>query len=327
MLADVAKLAGVSVSTVSRVMSGRTPVSPKLRARVESAVEQLGYRPDPVGRALVSGQRSGVAVLARNTTRYGYAQTLQGIEEAARSASLMVMITVVEGEDDDEIRDAIDMVLSQPLAGVIVIEFDQIGARTLAALPDWVRAVGAAGAPQQGASRPHAYLDDHEAGRVATQHLLNLGHRTVHHVAIPATAPNSGRARGWQQALEDAGARVPDLQQADYSADSGYEAGIELLIDDDVTAILCGNDEVAIGVARALQDRGLEIPNDVSVVGFDDQPFARMWRPALTTVSQDFVGLGRRAFGLLAHWLETGQPPADSRVVPSLVLRESTASP
>jgi DNA-binding LacI/PurR family transcriptional regulator len=326
-LVDVAALAGVSLSTVSRVISGRTPVSEKLRAKVQAAVDELDYRPNAAAQALVRGRSSTVAVLARNTTRYGYAATLQGIEEAARAAGFVVMIAVVESGEAADIRRAVDTTLSQPVAGVIVIEFDEVGVRTLEALPEGLPVVAAAGARRQRGARPHAFLDDFVGGKVATEYLLSLGHRTVHHVAIPATRARTGRARGWRTALERAGAPVPPVVQADYSPTSGYDAASALVDDPDVSAILCGNDELAIGVARAYQERGKRIPGDISIVGFDDQPFAEMWSPALSTVAQDFSDLGRRTFGLLESWLLTGEAPSDSAVVPRLIVRESASAP
>ncbi len=326
-LADVAADAGVSVSTVSRVLTGRTPVSEKLKARVEAAVERLGYRPNAAAQTLVSGRRSTVAVLARNTLRFGYAATIQGIEEAARTAGMVVNIAVVESDDSAEIRRTIDLVLTQALAGAIVIEFDSVGIKTLEALPSSVPVVAAAGARRSGSGRPHAFLDDAEGGRLATEYLLGLGHRTVHHIAIPTTRVRSGRTEGWRQALAAVGAPVPELVQADYSPASGYRAAQRLIGRTDVTAILCGNDELAIGVARAFQERGVGIPDEVSLVGFDDQPFAEMWMPALTTVAQDFTDLGRRTFALLDEWIQTGSRPADSAVMPDLVIRDSAAPP
>lgn len=326
-LADVASRAGVSVSTVSRVITGRTPVSPKLRDKVMAAVAELDYRPNAAAQSLVSGKRSTIAVFARNTTRFGYAATLQGIEEAARAAGYVVMIVVVESSDANDISRGVDLALSQALAGVIVIEFDEVGVSTLDALPDYVPVVAAAGARHKHGGRSHAFLDDYAGGKEATEYLLGLGHRTVHHVAIPATRPRSGRAWGWHRALLDAGAVIPEVIDADYSTNSGYEAAQRLIDDPTVTAVLCGNDELAIGVARAFRERGRTIPDDVSIVGFDDQPFAQMWVPALTTVAQDFTDLGRRTFGLLAEWFDTGVQPADSAVKPRLVVRESSSSP
>ena len=146
MLSDVAQLAGVSISTVSRVLTGRTPVSPRLRDKVQAAVSELGYRPNAAAQTLVSGRRSTVAVLARNTLRYGYAATLQGIEEAARAAGYVVSIAVVESEAPRDLDRAVDLVLSQSLAGAIVVEFDSLGVRTLESLPDALPVVAAAGA-------------------------------------------------------------------------------------------------------------------------------------------------------------------------------------
>jgi len=326
-LRDVAARAGVSLSTVSRVVTGRTQVSDRLKQRVLAAVAELGYRPNAAAQALVSGRRSSIAVMARNTTRFGYAGTLQGIEEAASAAGYAVMIAVVESDDPARISAAVDQVLSHSVAGVIVIEFDDVGRATLEAVPDSLPVVAAAGAPSVERTRPHVYLDDDLGGRIATEYLLSLGHRTVHHVSIPSTRPDSGRSRGWRRALEAVGAEVPDEVPALYSPESGYGAAQSLLDDPSVTAILCGNDELAIGVARALAERGRKVPEEVSVVGFDDQPFARMWLPALTTVAQDFTELGRHAFALLEQWLRTGAVPADAVIEPRLVLRESSVPP
>ncbi|TGO05190.1 Transcriptional regulator, LacI family [Serinibacter arcticus] len=120
---------------------------------------------------------------------------------------------------------------------------------------------------------------------------------------------------------------MPAMIAAGYDPSSGYEAGRALTLLDDVTAVLCGNDEIAIGVTRALREGGRRVPEDVSVVGFDDQPFAEMWLPPLTTVAQDFTELGRRSIALLTSWLDSGVKPVDWVGQPSLVVRESTASP
>ncbi|MFY9712353.1 MAG: LacI family DNA-binding transcriptional regulator [Microbacterium sp.] len=324
-LVDVAQQAGVSLSTVSRVLTGRTPVSAKLREKVLAAVAALDYRPNAAAQALVNGRTTTVAVFARNTIRYGYAATLQGIEEAARAAGYTVTITVVESGDPAHIQAAVNQALSQQLAGAVVIEFDEVGIATLEALPESLPVVAAAGARRPRGARPHAFLDDYRGGRIATEYLLSLGHRTVHHIAIPATRIRTGRAWGWRQALQDAGAPVPKLVQAGYSPASGHEAAQAVLDDPDVTAVLCGNDELAIGVLRALQERGVAVPRQISVVGFDDQPFAQQWFPSLTTVSQDFIGLGQRTFQLLESWLRTGERPKDTAMSPQLIVRESTS--
>ena len=324
-LADVAAAAGVSLSTVSRVITGRTPVSARTRERVEAAVRALDYRPNAAAQALVSGKSTMVAVIAKNTLRWGYAATIQGIEEAARSTGYTILIGVAETDEPSELLRVVNSVVTRSLAGAVVIDFDQVGAATLAAMPSIVPIVAAAGASQPDDRWPHAYLDDFEGGRMATEHLLALGHRTVHHVAIPSTRERSGREWGWRHALQAAGREVPPVVRAEYDPESGHDVTDRL--GDDVSAILCGNDELAIGVIRGLTERGVAVPRQISVMGFDDQPFAAMWTPALTTVRQDFHGLGRRTFGLLQEWIETGVRPADSMAVPEIVLRESTAPP
>ncbi|KQZ85803.1 transcriptional regulator [Microbacterium sp. Root166] len=324
-LVEVAAAAGVSLSTVSRVITGRTPVSERTRIKVMDAVERLGYRPNAVAQALVSGRSSTVAVIAKNTLRWGYAATLQGIEEEARAAGYTVMIAVVESSEPEELKRATDLVWSHSLAGAIVIDFDAVGSATMAALPHNVPVVAASGARSDAMDRPHAFLDDLEGGRAATDYLLSLGHETVHHVAIPATSEHSGREWGWRQALAASGAPIPPIIRADYHPESGYEAARQL--PPDASAVLCGNDELAIGVARFLQENGRRVPLDISVMGFDDQPFAAMWVPALSTVRQDFVDLGRRTFGLLQQWIEGDEMPPDSTASPRLVIRESTSNP
>lgn len=326
-IADVAREAGVSVPTVSRVLSGSTPVSDAKRASVLDAIERLGYRPNAAARALVKGERSMIGVIALNTVRYGYAKTLQGIEEAAREAGYLVLIAVVESAEQEAMDAAIDLMLGQTVAGLIVLEFDPVGVAVSRALPATIPVVAAAAAGQTRSPHPHAYLDDRIAAREATEYLLGLGHRTVHYLAIPATDTRTGRAVGWRQALADAGAEQPEPLAAAYDPQSGYAVGRQLASDPTVTAVLCGNDELAIGLLRALAEVGRRVPQDVSVVGFDDQPFAAMWSPALTTVRQDFVDLGRRVFALLAAQLSTGRAPRTSSARPQLVVRESAAPP
>jgi DNA-binding LacI/PurR family transcriptional regulator len=324
-LADVARAAGVSVPTVSRVLSGSTPVSADKVRLVLQAIQDLGYHPNAAARALVTGQRSIIGVLTGDTTRYGYASTIQGIEEAGRAAGLVVAITVIDQPDEASVRAAVDLALAQPLAGVIVLEFDIQGSLALSALPDSL-AVAAVSSGGGGSPVPRAVFDDHEGGRRITEYLLSLGHKTVHHVAVPGSGRPSGRLLGWRKALKAAGAKVPRPLASDWTARSGYEAGLRLADRDDVTAVLCGNDEVAFGVIKGLQDRGRRVPQDVSVAGFDDHPLAELWTPALTTMSQDFTELGRTAVGFLIGRL-TGRPYQAPNSTLRLVIRESTAAP
>ena len=326
-IADVARLAGVSVPTVSRVLTGSTPVSDDKRERVLAAIRELGYRPNAAARALVSGRQSMIAVVAANTTRYGYAMTIQGIEEAARAAGYIVVITVVDTPDEASVAMTVDLVLGQPVAGVVVIAFDESGILARSAFQQTVPMVSV-GATSDGAARePQAFLDDRAAAQEATEYLLGLGHATVHHVCAPQVGQQVGRTLGWEDALRAAGIEVPETIVADWEPSSGREVGLQLAARPDVTAVICGNDDMAIGVMRGLHDAGKRVPDDVSVVGFDDAPLAAVVVPALTTVAQDFIDLGRRAFAQLNLLVTTGEAAMVSSVVPSLVVRESTAAP
>lgn len=327
MIADVARAAGVSVPTVSRVLNGTAAVSEHKRALVLGAVEELGYRPNGAARALVTGRPSMVSVVTSNTTRFGNATTIQGIEEAARRVGLIVAITVVDSEEPASVAAVVDLVLAQPVAGVIVIEFDRPATRVLEALPVSVP-VAAVSSWTDGRAVPRALFGDRPGGRDATKYLLGLGHRTVHHVAIPALGRVSGRSLGWRSALKSAGAAVPKVLEAGWTPQSGFDAGVALAADPDCTAVLCGNDELAFGVIRALQLHGRRVPDDVSVVGFDDHPLAAFCTPPLTTVGQDFGQLGRAALGLLLARLG-GEPAVgtDLGSPPHLIIRDSSRSP
>ena len=325
---DVATAAGVSYQTVSRVLNDSPKVNSETRQHVLDVIAQLGYRPNRAARALGSGRSAAVTTVIANTTLYGYASTLQGIEEAARVRGLAVGVRVVESASAADVQHAVDYVSDPNAGGVIVIAFDAAGAGVLRALPADVPAVAATEAGGlDGIDRAMIFLDERAAAADATKHLLSLGHRTVHHVAIPSETGTSARQAGWRDALVQAGVAVPAVLAAGWDVRSAYLAGKGLATDPDVTAVLCGNDDTALAVRRALYEAGRDVPGDVSVVGFDDVPGAAYWTPALTTVRMDFVGLGRACLTAIAARL-TGSPlDALELAAPSLVVRESTAPP
>lgn len=322
---DVAAAAGVSYQTVSRVLNDSPRVSADTRRQVLDAIERLGYRPNRAARALGSGLSSTVTVVIANTTLYGYAATLQGIEEAARSAGLAVGVRVVESDEPADVQHAVEHVSDPNAGGVVVIAFDSAGAEVLRALPEKVPAVAATEAGGlAGVTRSMVFLDERQAAVDATRHLLDLGHRTVHHVAIPA---ESARQSGWRAALEAAGAPVPEVLPVEWDVRSAYLAGTRLAADPDVTAVLCGNDDTALAVRRALYEAGRDVPRDVSIIGFDDVPGAAYWTPALTTVRMDFAALGRACLAAIAAEVAGEPRQVIALAPPALVVRESTAPP
>lgn len=325
---DVAAAAGVSYQTVSRVLNDSPNVDPDTRRQVIKVIERLGYRPNRAARALGSGRSSAVTVVTANTTLYGYASTLQGIEEAARSDGLAIGVRVIESDRAVDVRHAVEYVSDANAGGIVVIAFDAAGAGVLRALPADVPAVAVTEAGGlAGTTRSMIFLDERQAAADATSHLLSLGHRTVHHVAIPSETGTSARQAGWRETLEMVGAPVPAVVPAGWDVRSAYLAGRRLATDPDVTAVLCGNDDTAMGVRRALHEAGRDVPGDVSIVGFDDVPGAAYWTPALTTVRMDFVALGRACLAAIAAEVAGAPRPAVDLAAPSLVVRESTAPP
>jgi DNA-binding LacI/PurR family transcriptional regulator len=323
---DVAAAAGVSYQTVSRVINGHPSVRPETRELVVNAIEQLGFRPNRAARALAGGPVQSVTVLTDNTTLYGRSESIRGIEEAARAAGFTVGIRVVETEDQAEISDAVSRA-TEPRGALIVIAHDRVGDLVLDAVPGDVPMVALVGTPAgaEGDGRPWVWIDDRQAAFNATRYLLGLGHRTVYYAAIPSSPQ---RLQGWREALETKGAPVPDPVICGWTPHSGYLAGLQLGAREEVTAILCGNDDLAIGVTRALREAGRAVPAEVSVIGFDDIPVAQFLTPALTTVRQDFAQLGRVAFAMLRSRIEPDaaidMPEAPE---PELVIRESAGPP
>jgi DNA-binding LacI/PurR family transcriptional regulator len=326
---DVAAATGVSYQTVSRVINSHPSVRDSTRELVLAAIEDLGFRPNRAARALAGGPVQSVTVLTPNTTLFGETAALQGIEQAARDAGFSVGVRVVESANADEVHDAVSRAV-EPGGALIVIAFDKAGTMALAAVPPKIPMTAIVETPPDGeyTGRPWVWVDDRKAALDATRYLLSLGHRTVHYLAIPSSTPISQRMAGWLAALAEAGAQVPDQVQCGWTPRSGYLAGQALAADPEVTAVLCGNDDLALGLIRAMHEAGRPVPGSVSVVGFDDIPAAAYLTPSLTTVRLDFAELGRASFALLQALLAGEEPPsAASRPQPELIIRESAGPP
>ena len=312
---------------MSRVLNGSEQVSDRRRARILQAIEDLDYRPNEAARALVSGRQRMIGVLIGNATGYGYTATIRGIEEEARRHNILVTMTVVESEDPDHIRSAVDIVLSQPFSGIVGIEFDRGVSLALERLPTSMPAVSASLVGNHLSGLPHAYIDDERGARLATDHLLDLGHETVHHLAVDMPVPNeNGRSHGYLRALADRGARVPEIIATGWHALDARRAVLDS-VGRDVTALFCFNDDIAMGAMRALHEQGRRVPEDVSVVGFDDAPLSCVSIPALTSVRMDFSRLGHAAFGLLQSVIDERALDPAAELLPELVRRESTGRP
>ncbi|MGH3254534.1 MAG: LacI family DNA-binding transcriptional regulator [Streptosporangiaceae bacterium] len=321
-MADVARQAGVSHQTVSRVLNGHPNVSGKTRATVLAAIRDLGYRPNAAARSLVTGRTNVLGVISFDTTLYGPASMLYGLERAAHPG-YSVAIASLARFDRRSLDEAVERFLGQGVDGIIVIAPETAAVEALTGLAGDMPLV-AVGCGTR-ARLPSVAIDNLSGAAQATQHLLDLGHETVHHIGGPDSWLDAQeRVEGWRKTLRSAGAPEPDLLRGDWSARSGYEVGHRLATMREVTAVLCGNDPMALGLLRALAECGRGVPGDVSVVGFDDVPEAAFFLPPLTTVRQDFGELGKRALHLLLDRISGEHAPRPTRPIePELVVRAS----
>jgi len=322
-MTDVAELAGVSYQTVSRVLNDSPNVRDETRERVLAAIRQLDYRPNSMARALVTGRSSTLGVVTFDTTLYGPATTLHGIEQAAHDAGYAVIISSLRSLNRRTVLAAIQRLRDQGADGVVVIAPVDTGVEALRHVTPDFAVVAVAAAPST--SIPVAGVDQVAGAAAATRHLLDLGHETVWHLAGPAEWKEAEqRIEGWKSALREAGAPIPELLRGDWTARSGYELGEALLKVKGLTAVLAANDQMALGLLRRVHEAGLDVPDDLSVVGFDDIPESAYFSPPLTTVRQDFSELGRRCLHLLFARIEGEGTPPRVVVPPELVVRAST---
>ena len=322
---DVAKLAGVSHQTVSRVLNGHPNVSASARERVEAAISALGYRRNPVARSLVTRRSQTIGVLASELGQYGPSHTLLGLEQAARDAGYFVSIATLRDVTTPAVREILGRFADQAVDGIIVIGPHPGLLEALDGIEHAFPVVAATSDPGRPAG---AGVDQQLGARLAVRHLVELGHTRIGHLSGPSDWYDAAeRVAGWREALAEAGLAAEVLIEGDWTARRGYEVGLEIAASRPATAMFVANDQMALGLLRGVQESGLVVPQDLSVVGFDDQPEAAYFFPPLTTVRQDFEELGRRCIASLLSALDESSPGARRGVDPELVVRATTGRP
>ncbi|WP_088974402.1 LacI family DNA-binding transcriptional regulator [Micromonospora coxensis] len=322
---DVARLAGVSHQTVSRVLNGHASVSDSTRERVELAIAQLGYRRNVSARALITKRTNTLGVVSVSAQQYGPASTLSAISHAARQAGYFVSVVALDVVDRSSMRAAIDHLMAAAVDGVVVIAPVRAAVEAVAGLPGPVPLVMV---EAQDGEQSVPGIDQAGGARAATRHLLELGHSTVVHIRGPLDwFEADARANGWLSELTAARAPVPQVLVGDWSSRSGYEAGRRILEQPHVTAVFAANDQMALGVLHALDEAGRSVPGDISVVGFDDLPESEFFHPPLTTVRQDFAEVGRRCITEIIARIDGTCPSPTGLIDPELIVRSSTAAP
>jgi LacI family transcriptional regulator len=323
-LEQVAEHAGVSPSTVSRILNGTAVVSPSKKAAVEAAIRELGFRPNPVARGLAGGRTMSIGVVTQIISSPFYGEALLGIEQRLEQAGYVPLIVSGHWQDADE-RKALQTLLARRVDGLIVF------AGRLQA-PDLLQEAGGlplvvVGRQVQGPQTFSFSFDNRRGARLATEHLLAQGHRRIVFVmGDPAHDDATDRHQGYLDALAAAGVPTDPalLAHGDYTEGGGLQAITHLMARGVAfSAIFSCNDQMAIGAAHGLRRHGLRVPDDVSLVGFDDMLGARYAMPPLTTVRQSMLELGHQAAKAVLDQL-AGRPPQVQLPAPELVVRDST---
>lgn len=324
-LQDVARRAGVSHQTVSRVLNGHAHVRPETRERVLAAIRDLDYHPNRAARTLATGQSLTLGLIAESSTLYGPASTQASFAQAAAEAGYSVIVASIRELTSDSVKDAIARLRDQQVAGVAVH----------APLGDWqwellipssIPTVLLDG-PASGHTKA-VTVDQRLGARMATERLLRAGHTTVHHVAGPLHWYDAQeRVIGWRDALLASGRQASEPLLADWTAESGYLVGRSIASRPEITAVFCSNDYIALGVIHALRDAGRSVPGDVSLIGFDDVPESAHFVPPLTTVRQDFRELASSAVDTLVGLIQGTESHVTAGIPPRLVERASVAPP
>ena len=325
-MADVARLAGVSHQTVSRVINGHSSLRPETRDRVLAAIRQLGYRPNTAARALVTRRSATIGVIGSKGGFWGPSTVHRTVQTAGREAGYFVSAASLPGLTRDELLDAINHLRNQSVEGIVLI------AATDEAL-EVARAQESLGLPvvvvEGDEAKTHwtVGVDQVAGAELGTRHLVDLGHTEIVHVAGPQSWTEArARLAGYRQAMYASG-----LRPSPHVEGTGRPAAASRSVSSwpgapEVTAVFCANDHMALGVLRALFEAGIRVPDDISVVGFDDIPESPYLIPPLTTVRQDFTAVGRRAIEILQAAIG-GTPAPDRLISPELVVRASSAAP
>lgn len=320
---DVARLAGVSHQTVSRVINDLPNVRASTRARVEKAIAQLQYSPSPAARALVTRRTRTIGLITPGVSDYGPTSVAMHFNFAARAARYNVQSVSAPPDDPKGIAAVVDGLMRQRVDALVLVVSDVSVLELVRGLDLRIPVVAAASAARRGPLV--VCIDQYRGARSAVRHLAEQGHERILHLAGPGNALDAmERVRGWRDELAARRLEVVEPVAGDWSAASGYRLGLSLdLVPGD--AVFVGNDQMAIGLLSALRERGLDVPGDVGVVGFDDVPEAGYLVPPLTTVRQDFETLGLLIMQKVLLAVEEPDTVTEDTPIPTrLVIRGST---
>lgn len=330
---EVAKEAGISTQTVSRVINHRPDVAPETRQRVLQVIDQLGYRPSNIARSLIHGRSYTLGVVGYGLEYFGPSRTLSGIEQQANELGYSLLLNLIRQPEKNDVEQILRELLSRYVDG-IVWAVPEIGNNR-----DWTqREIAQLSVPivflstQPRPNQSVVAVDNRSGGRMATKHLFDQGHRNVGLITGPLDWWEARqRQLGWQDALQEVTSENNLVVRGDWMAESG-ERGLRQLLKQrpDIDAVFVCNDQMALGALQAARQMGVRVPEDLALVGFDDIPESAYFYPPLSTVRQDMVELGRRAVRELGRMIEATQQgkavvkPKAILLQPQLIIRGSS---
>jgi DNA-binding LacI/PurR family transcriptional regulator len=324
---DVAREAGVSHQTVSRVINQSETVLPETRVRVQEAIEALGFRPSAIARSMAQGRTSTLACIAPNLTDFTFASIIEGAEHKARQLGYFLLSS--SAEDPEAFHTLVDQLVGHSrVDGLLVINpyADERYKFISSNFP-----VVFVGARARKGGNDSVSLDDHKAAYDATRHLIELGHRNIAHISGPIEEDcSTDRSNGYLRAMEEAGLPVDPstIINGDWSATSGRDALFHLADQGQLpTAVFAQNDRMALGVLSAAREIGVKVPAQLAVIGIDDMPLSSYFDPPLTTMHQDMPLIGQEAARMLIRSIDhPSKRHRHIKLSAQLVVRQSTFS-
>ncbi len=321
----VARRAGVSHQTVSRVVNSHPNVSPATRKLVLQAISELGYRRNTAARALVTARSGTIGIAMLGSSYFGPVSTLLSVQIAARRAGYFVSMVSLRETDTPAISASFEHFLDQAVEAIVVIAPQVNVLHAAQAVAVDVPVVVIASDLPEPSGLHRLSVDQYAGARLAVRHLAELGHRTIAHLAGPGDWFDArDRVRGWRAELGQQQLPTAELLHGDWSAESGYRIGRTLLDRPLPDAVFAANDQMALGLIRALTEAGITVPGEVSVAGFDDVDGAAYFTPPLTTIRQDFAALGERCLQVVTRVLSGGDDVTFEPITPTLIVRGST---
>lgn len=323
---DVAKLAGVSISTVSRVMNDSKPVSPEARRKVIDAINKLDFKPNELARSLVMKRSNLIGVIVKDIGISYMAQIVRGIEEIGRMYKYDILLSSTYGDLEQEAK-IIDFMLTKQVEGIVLISENTN--------PEVTYKLKNQSAPFIQLDKFYDYEDTHtvsidyvEASKEMANYLISQNHKKIIFVEeSEGTKIGKAKLKGYTDIMEENGLEIITINAPGMNIKAGYEIGEKLLEKarkEEVSAVYCSEDEIAIGFLNYCYDHNVKIPENISVAGFGDIPLASIYRPALTTIREPFYDIGAVSMRKLVKELKENQKITDNTILPSeLIGRES----